>query len=284
MRHRVNLLDTWVDRVAIDEVGERIDAFVRSGTPHQIVPANVDFLRLGCANPGFRVLVNAADLIVADGMPLVWAARLRNDPLPQRISGVELIHECARVAARRGYSIFLLGAAPGVAGEAAEALLLRYPGLRIAGTYCPPPLPLSAEDNAQVLGAIRAARPDIVLVAFGAPLQEEWIRAHMRRLGVPVCIGVGGAFDMISGRVRRAPLWMQRRGFEWLFRLIQEPRRLWRRYFVHDLPVFLRLMAQSRYGTPEPLDELADPLLGYEPSHVPTLESFAVEETGAHIA
>jgi N-acetylglucosaminyldiphosphoundecaprenol N-acetyl-beta-D-mannosaminyltransferase len=183
--------------------------------------------------------------------------------------------------------MFFLGAADGVAAETARVLQACYPDLRIAGAYAPPPLPMSAQDTTHVLSMVRAARPDILLVAFGAPLQEEWIRTHMRRLAVPVCIGVGGAFDMIAGRVRRAPLWMQRCGLEWLCRLVQEPRRLWRRYVVHDLPAFFRLMMQSSQGdcdVPTSVDDRTDSLLGHEPSLVSTLDPFAAEETDAHIA
>lgn len=285
IRHRVNLLDTWVDRVTVDEAAERITAFVQSGSPHQVVTANVDFLRLGARNPAFRELVNAADLVVPDGMPLVWASRLRGDPLPERATGIELLHQCARMAPAHGYSLFLLGAEPGVADEAAMVLRSRYPGLRIAGTCAPSPLMLKADDELLVR-MIREARPDIVLVAFGAPRQEEWIRAHLHDLQVPVCIGVGGAFDMLAGRVKRAPLWMQQAGLEWLFRLLQEPRRLWKRYFIHDLPVFVRLMAQSRRPTPMPAPAgrpVPDPL-SYELVRVPSLEPYAMEESGTHIA
>ncbi len=246
MRHRVNLLDTWVDKLDLEGVGAQIDAFVQARKPHQVIAANVDFLRLGTQDPSFRVLMNSADLVLPDGMPLVWASRLLGDPLPERTSGVEIIHECSRLAAEKGYSIFLLGALPGVAEEAARVLQAHHPGLRIAGTYSPPQGPLSPDEEERTIRIIQEMQPDILFVAFGAPRQDQWIRSNLQRLGVPVCMGVGGAFDMLAGRVRRAPLWMRNRGLEWLYRLVQEPGRLWKRYFVQDLPIFMRLMAQPR--------------------------------------
>lgn len=251
MRYRVNLLDMWIDKVDIGGAVARIDAFVRTGRPHQIVTVNVDFLRLGLENPAFKNLINTADLAVADGMPLLWGARLLGEPLSERVTGVELILECATLAAAHGYKIFLLGAGPGVAAEVAAVLRARCPTVCVVGAYAPPLKDaFSAEEDERTVRLIQETKPDILFVAFGAPKQDEWISAHMHRLNVPVCVGVGGAFDMLAGRVRRAPVWMQQHGLEWAYRVMQEPTRLWKRYFIDDMPVFLRLMAQRRTGTP----------------------------------
>ncbi|HEY8283974.1 MAG TPA: WecB/TagA/CpsF family glycosyltransferase [Chloroflexota bacterium] len=254
MRTRVNLLDTLIDCVDADQAVAQIDAFVQSKRPHHVVTANVDFLRLASRDAGFQGIVNDADLVLADGMPLVWASRRRSTPLPCRVTGVDMIMACAQLAAKRGYSIFLLGAAPGVAYDTAEVLQQRFPGLRIVGTYSPPNAEMADHDDDVCVRMVRAARPDMLFVAFGAPKQEHWIRAHQAVLNVPVCMGVGGSFDMLAGNVRRAPVWIQRHGLEWLYRLAQEPRRLWKRYIVHDLPVFARLMLQSRdaVAVPQP--------------------------------
>jgi N-acetylglucosaminyldiphosphoundecaprenol N-acetyl-beta-D-mannosaminyltransferase len=229
-----------VDCVSMTDAVSRIDSYVRSGMPHQVVTVNLDFLRLGLIDRSFRDLVNMAELVIADGMPLVWGARLQGTPLPERVAGVDLVRHCAALAAEKNHRVFLLGAAPGVADRAAAVLSAEYPGLNIVGTHAPGSL--SPEDDSVSVAAIRAAAPDILLVAFGAPRQEQWIRKHMQTLRVPVCIGVGGSFDMLSGKVSRAPVWMQRAGMEWFYRFSQEPTRLWKRYFVHDLPVFLRLL------------------------------------------
>jgi N-acetylglucosaminyldiphosphoundecaprenol N-acetyl-beta-D-mannosaminyltransferase len=244
MRNRVNLLGTWVDCLDVPQALAQIDAFVRSRRPHQIITANVDFVRHAHRDVAFRTLVNGADLVLADGMPLVWASRRSGQPLPCRITGVDMLLACSQLAEDRGYRIFLLGAAPGVADEAAEVLRARFPGLCIVGTYAPRIEALT--DRAETIQIIRDARPDLLFVAFGAPKQDKWIDLHLESLGVPVCMGVGGAFDMLSGRVRRAPIWMQQHGLEWLNRLMQEPTRLWKRYLIHDLPIFVRLMLQPR--------------------------------------
>lgn len=245
VRSRVNLLDTWIDQVDIADTGVRLESFIRSGIPHQIVPANLDFLRLCVRDSSFREIVNTSDLVVPDGMPLVWASRRSGTPLPRRIAGVDLMLEASRLAAERGYRIFLLGGGVGVAAQTAEILRERFPGLNVTGTHAPSQLPMSPEDEDSVLEMIGERVPDMLFVAFGAPLQERWVRTHMEALRIPICAGVGGAFDMISGRVPRAPEWMQRSGLEWFYRLSLEPRRLWKRYFVHDLPVFMRLMIRS---------------------------------------
>jgi N-acetylglucosaminyldiphosphoundecaprenol N-acetyl-beta-D-mannosaminyltransferase len=210
----------------------------------------MDFIRLAREDPAFRAAVNGADLVVPDGVPVLWAARLLRQPLGERVTGVDLVEQGAALAAARGYRVFLLGAAPGVADAAAAALTRRHPGLCIAGTYAPPIGPFSAEENARMVAAVRAARPHLLFVAFGAPRQELWIRAHLDELEVPVCVGVGGTFNFLSGAVPRAPRWMRRAGLEWAHRLAHEPGRLWRRYLVHDLPVFLRLLGAGLMPLP----------------------------------
>jgi len=249
MRYRVNLLDTWIDKIDLAGAVAQIDTFVQRRTPRQVVTVNVDFLRLADEQAAFRSLINSADLSVPDGMPLLWGARLLGDPLIERVTGVELISECARLAAEKDYKIFLLGAGAGVAEQAAVVLRGRYPGVRIIGTYAPPMGPLSADENEKMVRLVQEMQPDMLFVAFGAPRQDEWIRQNMGRLDVPVCMGVGGSFDFLAGRTRRAPLWMQRCGLEWLYRVVQEPGRLWKRYLVDDLPIFMQLMAQRQTGT-----------------------------------
>jgi N-acetylglucosaminyldiphosphoundecaprenol N-acetyl-beta-D-mannosaminyltransferase len=245
-RSRVSLLNTWIDKVDLEEAGTLITDFVRTGIPRQIVTVNLDFLRLSTRDRSFQELINTADLVVPDGMPLVWASRLLNNALPHRVPGVDLVVECARVAAQYNYSIFLLGAGPGVADDAAKSLRQRFPQLRIAGIYSPSTI--NEAEDAVTLERIRQASPDMLFVAFGAPRQDYWIRKYMHILNVPVCMGVGGTFDMLSGRVSRAPQWMQSGGVEWFHRFYLEPGRLWKRYFIQDLPVFLHLMIRCSTG------------------------------------
>jgi N-acetylglucosaminyldiphosphoundecaprenol N-acetyl-beta-D-mannosaminyltransferase len=236
------VLGVRVDRVDMDETLRRIERFVEEGGPHRIVTINLDTLRHGHSCPSFRKALDAADLALADGVPVLWVSRLFGRPLKERVAGVDLAERCAQLAAANGYRVFFLGAGPGVAQSAARVLRERYPGLEVAGAYSPPMGEFSEEEELRIFEAIAAAKPDILLVALPTPRLELWNYANIRRLNVPVVFGVGAAFDMLSGAVPRAPRWMQRTGFEWLFRLFVEPRKLWKRYLVHDTTFVLRIL------------------------------------------
>jgi N-acetylglucosaminyldiphosphoundecaprenol N-acetyl-beta-D-mannosaminyltransferase len=200
----------------------------RGGPVHQIITVNSEFVWAARKNTAFRETINRAALAVADGMGIVWASRILGLPFPERVAGSDLLPLLAERSAARGFRLFLLGAAPGVAEKAAHILQQRSPDLQIAGTYSGSPAPAEAE---HILGLIRAARPDVLAVAYGAPKQDLWIRQHAQALGeagVGVALGVGGTLDFIAGRVPRAPRWIQRVGLEWAFRILCQPRRVWR--------------------------------------------------------
>jgi N-acetylglucosaminyldiphosphoundecaprenol N-acetyl-beta-D-mannosaminyltransferase len=257
----VSILGIPFDSVNVAGALERIDAMIASRVPHYIVTANVDFLVQAHRDVELRRILLEADLVLCDGTPLVWASRFLGNALPERVAGADLAPALLAHAAQRGHRIFLLGAAPGVAAEAADRIRAQFPTLEIAGHYAPRFAPLLEMDHAEIIRQVRAAKPDILLVSFGCPKQEKWIAMHLRALGVPVAIGVGATIDFLAGRVRRAPAWMRRSGTEWLFRLALEPRRLFRRY-CDDLllfgPIFaaqaLRLSRRSpgRNLTPAP--------------------------------
>jgi N-acetylglucosaminyldiphosphoundecaprenol N-acetyl-beta-D-mannosaminyltransferase len=242
-RPRVDFAGTRVDQLSLSSAMERIEAFIDAETPrcHQIVTVNLDFLSIAGRNAEFRDTINRADLAVADGMPLVWLSRLMGQSIPERVTGNELVAECCALAAETGRSIFMLGAADGVAAAAAETLRERFPGLTIAGIYSPPFGPLSTDENARIVDMINAAKPSFLFVALGAPRQDIWIRQHMHELEVPVAMGVGCVLDLLAGNVQRAPQWMQQSGLEWTYRMVQEPQRLWRRYILDDIPTLGRL-------------------------------------------
>ena len=246
-RNYVDVAGIHIDCLTRAEVRSRIVELVQSGRPHQVVTVNTDFLNIGHRDPGFIDLLNAAAVSVPDGMPLLWLSQLLGRPLPERITGTDLLMDSAGLAAEHGWSLFLLGAAPGVAQEAARRLSERFPGLRIAGTYSPP---IYEGRNrlleARMVDVVRAARPDMLFVAMGAPKQECWIYEELEALGVPVCIGIGGVLNFITGRIPRAPQMLQRAGLEWLFRLVLEPRRLWRRYLVEDTQALMRVLIYHR--------------------------------------
>jgi N-acetylglucosaminyldiphosphoundecaprenol N-acetyl-beta-D-mannosaminyltransferase len=203
----------------------------------QLVTLNPEMVMRARHDPGLRAAIHAADRVVADGVGVLWATRLLGALAPERVTGVDLLDAFCSVAAMRGYRVFLLGAAQGVAQEAACVLAERHPGLRVAGTQSGSP---DEADAPALLARLRAAQPDALFVAFGSPAQECWIARYRGQLGAAVAIGVGGAFDMLAGRVPRAPYWMRRAGLEWSYRLVRQPWR-WRRMLA--LPGFALLVA-----------------------------------------
>lgn len=243
----VELLGAPIYRLDHDEAIDTIEAYVSSRRPRQVATVNLDFLRIAHEEPAFAEMLRSADLTLADGMPLVWASRLAGAPLPQRVAGVDLVDAICDRGSSLGWSVFLLGAAPGVAQAASAAILQRHPGLRIAGVYSPPVGEWDDLEEKRIRDQIAEAQPDVLLVALGAPRQDIWISQNKARLGVPVSVGVGCTFDVMCGDKLRAPRWMQRLGLEWLFRLTTEPGRLWRRY-LSDVPIFGRLMFSALHS------------------------------------
>lgn len=233
LSRRVMILGIAVDDVTEDEAVELAEAMIRSGRPHQICTVNPEFLVEARRNPAFAAVLAGAALRTPDGYGLLLAARYLGAPLRGRVTGVELTQRLAALAAERGYRVFFLGAAPGVAEAAAGALAARHPGLQIAGCFAGSPAPRHEPFLRQL---VAAARPDILLVAYGHPRQDLWIARNQPSIGVPVAIGVGGVFDYLSGRVPRAPALLRRLGLEWLYRLARQPAR-WPR-IVDAVPRF----------------------------------------------
>ena len=244
-------LHAITERKAIEHILEELDAG-RGGT---VVTPNLDHIRRATRDLSFGALVAEADLVVADGMPLIWASRLQGTPLPQRVAGSDLISTLSAAAGNRGKSIFLLGGAPGTAEAAAEVLKRDNPPLKIVGTYCPP---IGFEENdaemARIITMLKAAAPDIVFVALGSPKQENLIQRIRSILPKSWWLGVGISFSFLCGDVRRAPRWLQRIGLEWLHRLSQDPKRLFHRYIIVGLPFGAQLMTRAAVrGIPQRL-------------------------------
>ena len=236
-------------RLTRDQVVDHVFAALSRGEGGWVITPNADHLRRLRQEPGLGALYRDASLVVADGVPLVWAARLQGTPLPERVAGSDLVGLLAARAAREGRSLFLLGGDAGAAEGAAERLCAAHPGLRIAGTAAPRVSSPPASHELVSLGqALAAAAPDLIYVALGAPKQEQAIRALRAALPRAWWLGVGISLGFLAGQVRRAPAWMQRLGLEWLHRLAQEPRRLARRYLLEDLPFTLRLLVASWRG------------------------------------
>ena len=242
----IDLHNVIIHAVSEAEAVQRVLDLLDRGRGGVVVTPNLDHLRRCARDVHFAALVAEADLVTADGMPLVWASRLQGTPLPERVAGSNLISSLSKAAAIAGRSLYLLGGAPGTAEGAAKVLTERYPGLIIAGTYCPP---MGFERDTRVLGDLSnrldAAKPDIVFVALGSPKQELLIN-HLRTI-LPRgwWLGVGNSFSFLCGHVRRAPLWMQKWGLEWVHRLGQEPKRLFKRYVLVGIPFGMRMMHKA---------------------------------------
>jgi N-acetylglucosaminyldiphosphoundecaprenol N-acetyl-beta-D-mannosaminyltransferase len=242
--------------LTLSQVVAAVDDLIESRSCSFFITANTHYAMLSERDADLRRINSCAAFIVADGMPLVWAARLGGSPLPERVAGSDLIFALSAAAAKKGHRIFLLGGADGVAAEAAIRLRERYPGIQIVGTECPPFRELTGAEHEGLAERIRSARPDLLILAFTMPNGERWLAANLSSVNVPVAVNLGAAIDFAAGRVRRAPRWMQKTGLEWSFRLALEPRRLVRRYVrnarfiarvtVRDLVRHLRYRFQSR--------------------------------------
>jgi len=237
--------------VTMQQTVSLISLFVQKGNaPQHIVTGNLDHLYRLEHDEEFRDVYGSASLVLPDGMPVVWLSRLfrkTGQPvLPERVAGSDLLFELAKSSSISGIRLFLLGGANGAADGTREVLEARYPGCVICGTYCPPRDVFDTqEEQARIRNIVRAANPDVLLVAFGAPKQEKWILSNKAALGVPVLLGVGGSFEMATGQVVRAPKIVQKIGMEWAFRMFQDPGRLCRRYIGNDLPFLFRLLLRT---------------------------------------
>jgi N-acetylglucosaminyldiphosphoundecaprenol N-acetyl-beta-D-mannosaminyltransferase len=237
---RVRLGRLLIDTPDLVSVSRQLRAFADSGKPHHVITANLQFATLARNDRAFSNMVNEADLVVADGMPLVWMSKLQGTPVPTRVTGHDLLHLCASLSASNGYTMFFLGGAPGAARIAAERLRETYPGVRIAGThegrFNRDGFGATEEEERQTVEIIRRANPHFLFVALGCPKQEMWIRRHRESVGAPVSVGVGCVLDVTAGMLDRAPAVLQKTGLEWFYRMSQEPGRLWKRYLLGDIP------------------------------------------------
>jgi len=214
----------------LDRAVEQVERLLLRKQPAFVITANLNYAMLAAKDARLCKVNNEAAFVLADGMPLVWASRLNGTPLPCRVAGADLVPALCALAARRGYGVFLLGAAPGVAAEAARLLCKAYPGLLIAGIEAPEFHVLSAQETEAMKHRIRDSQGRLLLLAMGQPGGELWLAQHYRDLGNMVCMQLGASLDFAAGRVARAPRWMQKTGLEWVYRLRLEPRRMFGRY------------------------------------------------------
>ncbi len=251
-RQRFHVLGVPVDALDLDTAVRRIETMVAEHIPDRpaayICVRDVNGVVECQRDPELLEIHRRAGMVTPDGMPLVWLGRRTGFRHMTRVCGRDLMSEVCRVSVTRGWRHFLYGGEPGVAELLADRLCQRYPGIRIVGTWCPPFRPLTEREKEQVAVFIHGARPDIVWVGLSTPKQERWMAEMAPRLRVPVLVGVGAAFDFLSGRKPEAPRWMQQSGLEWLFRLATEPRRLWRRYLINNTAFLWALARRGRTG------------------------------------
>lgn len=249
---KVPVANVWFDNMGMsDAVAKIVELALQSDRPRYVCTGNLDHLARLDRDPEFLDVYRRADVVLADGAPVLWLSRLssRSAPIRERVAGSDLFWEFARKSEELGLRLFFLGGRAGSTDRAAEAVIARYPRAVVCGAYCPPEDAFdTAEEQSRIAQKVRDAAPNILLVGLGAPKQELWISRNLENLRVPVSIGIGGAFEMAAGGVRRAPIWMRRFGLEWAYRFGQEPVRLFRRYFLTDAPFLAKAAIREITG------------------------------------
>ncbi len=244
---RVPLLGTEVDALSFSATLDAVVDIVERRIPTQHLAMNAAKVVLLRSDPSLRAVASECGVISADGVPIVWASRLLGHPLPGRVNGTDLMEALCGLAGVHGWSVFFFGARQDVVEKVARWAESTYPGLRIAGVrngY------FADSDNEAIVAQIAASGASILFVGFPTPKKELWLHQHLADLSVPFCMGVGGSFDVVAGKLPRAPRWMQRNGMEWLFRLIKEPKRMWKRYLVGNtrfIGIVLSELLKERY-------------------------------------
>lgn len=253
---RMDFLNIKIDNLTMEEALQKIEYFISESACRYIVTPNLDHIVTLEKDKIFAEAYDNADLILADGKPLLWISRWLRCPIKEKLSGADLFPRICQLAAKHGYTVFLLGAEEGVAAKAAEKLIKKYAGLRIVGTYAPN---FDFEENQKELSYIKSlikmVQPDILGVALGSPKGEKFIYTHLQEYGVPLSISIGATLDFEAGKIRRAPSWMSDIGLEWLYRIIQEPKRLTKRYW-NDAISIVPIIKKYRYQRDENSDRL----------------------------
>ena len=245
---RMKFMNTEVDNLTMEETLQKTDELIREEKNAYIVTPNVDHIIQLERGGELREAYRDADLILTDGKPLIWISKWYGTPIKEKISGSDLFPKLCQLAAEKGYTMYFLGAAEGVAAKAAENLMKRYPGLQVVGTYSPPfGFEKDEEELVKIISQIRAVKPHILIVGLGCPKQELFIFHHRKELGVPLSLGLGASLDFEAGNIKRAPAWMANHGLEWLYRITQDPKRLAKRYLVDDMKIFRLAMKYKKH-------------------------------------
>ena len=235
---RIRFLNIEIDNLSMDESIDYIDKLIKRKKNSYVVTPNVDHIVKLENDSEFLEVYNNADLVLTDGMPLVWISKFLKTPIKEKVSGSDLFPKVCKLADEKGYSIFLLGAAEGIAIKAAENLKNKYKNLNIVGTFSPSyGFEKSKSEIEEIIKKVNEAKPDILAVELGAPKQEKFIYKYKNKLNVPISLAIGASIDFEAGNIERAPKWMQKSGLEWFYRFLKEPKRMFKRYFIDDLKI-----------------------------------------------
>ncbi len=241
MSNRMDIMGCFIDNLSMEETLSKIESFIESGEPHQHGVVNVDKVVKASRDPELLGIINQCALVNVDGMPVVWASRLLGKPLKERVAGVDLFTALVKRSAVRGWRVFFLGGREEVVRAVKEFYGRNLPRLQVAGYrngYWTP------EEEPGVVKQIADSRAQLLFVAISSPQKERFLGRYQAEMKIPFAMGVGGTFDVVTGRVKRAPLWMQRSGLEWFYRFLQEPGRMFKRYFIDDMYFFWLLLAE----------------------------------------
>jgi len=243
-----NILGTNISKADLGETVSKFSEIISGNLKKRICVIPVNCILWAFKDKSLRDIYNSSDMNLADGVPLLWASRLLKNPIKGRVTGLDLLPLFSKVASEKGYTFFFLGAKEGVAEKLEKSLVGKFPGLKVSGYYSPPLADkFSAEENEKIISMINNVKPNVLWVSLTAPKQDMWIYDHIEKLDVNIAIGVGGAFEVTAGLIKRAPIWMQNNGLEWFFRFLQEPKRLFKRYVI-EAPQFIPLVLLQKIG------------------------------------
>ncbi|GIN90671.1 UDP-N-acetyl-D-mannosamine transferase [Siminovitchia terrae] len=241
MYKRVHLFNCYIDNLNMDETISKVNEIIIERKPVQHVVVNASKVVLMQKDKKLNEIIKSCALVNADGQSIIWASKILNRPIKERVTGIDLMIQLLKLADKKHYNIFLLGAKEEVVNKVAKKITSEYPNLNLVGYkdgY------FKEDENEQVVTFINKSKPDILFVGISSPKKEYWLSENLSKLGVPFCMGVGGSFDVIAGETKRAPNWMQSIGLEWFYRLIQEPKRMWKRYLIGNLKFCLYVLKQ----------------------------------------
>ena len=246
---KVKILDVEVSRYDLKETMDLFSDTIEKDDKLRVAVTPVNCILWAYKDKKLREIYNNADIVTADGVPLIWASKLLGSPIRGRVTGLDLLPEFSKISAKKGFRFFFMGAAEGVAMKLADHLIKRNPGLNVVGTYSPPFVDqFSDDENDKLIEMINLSKADILWVSLTAPKQDYWIAENFDRLNVSIAIGVGAAFDVVVGDIKRSPKWMQKAGLEWFYRLLHEPKRLSKRYLV-EAPLFIPLIIKQKWSS-----------------------------------